>query len=121
MFTETLSQAVDRLTASLASKASVTRQTKPLFSRCTAEKTDSRVRTRCPPNVVLWAFVSGSAVARGEARHRIAASALTRWIQRRLGWFTVRAYSRRYYASGKSVMFLLGLGHPDRAVLGLAS
>ena len=95
MFTETLSQAVDRLTASLASKASVTRQTKPLFSRCTAEKTDSWVRTRCPPNVVLWAFVSGSAVARGEARHRIAASALTGWIQRRLGWFTVRAYSRR--------------------------
>ncbi len=28
--------------------------------------------------------------------HRIAASALTGWIQRRLGWFTVRAYSRRY-------------------------
>ncbi len=28
--------------------------------------------------------------------HRIAASALTGWIQRRLGWFSVRAYSRRY-------------------------
>ncbi len=28
--------------------------------------------------------------------HRIAASALTGWIQRRLGWFTVRTYSRRY-------------------------
>ena len=28
--------------------------------------------------------------------HRIAASALTGWIQRRLGWFTVRAYSRRH-------------------------
>ncbi|MEE8507868.1 MAG: MBL fold metallo-hydrolase [Myxococcota bacterium] len=28
--------------------------------------------------------------------HRIAASALTGWIQHRLGWFTVRAYSRRY-------------------------
>ncbi len=27
---------------------------------------------------------------------RIAASALTGWIQRRLGWSTVRAYSRRY-------------------------
>ena len=28
--------------------------------------------------------------------HRIAASALTSWIQHRLGWFTLRAYSRRY-------------------------
>ncbi len=28
--------------------------------------------------------------------HRIAASALMSWIQRRLSWFTVRAYSRRY-------------------------
>jgi hypothetical protein len=28
--------------------------------------------------------------------HRIAASALTGWIQRRLGWFMVRAYSRRH-------------------------
>ena len=28
--------------------------------------------------------------------HRIAASALTGWIQRRLGWFSVRAHSRRY-------------------------
>ena len=28
--------------------------------------------------------------------HRIAASALMGWIQRRLSWFTVRAYSRRY-------------------------
>ncbi len=28
--------------------------------------------------------------------HRIAASALTGWIQHRLGWFSVRAYSRRY-------------------------
>ncbi len=33
--------------------------------------------------------------------HRIAASALTGWIQRRLGWFTVRAYSRRYSTLGR--------------------
>jgi hypothetical protein len=33
---------------------------------------------------------------RANVVHRIAASALTGWIQRRLGWFTVRAYSRRY-------------------------
>jgi len=28
--------------------------------------------------------------------HRIAASALVGWIERRLSWFTVRAYSRRF-------------------------
>jgi hypothetical protein len=28
--------------------------------------------------------------------HRIAASALTGWIRRQLGWFSVRAYSRRH-------------------------
>ncbi len=33
---------------------------------------------------------------RANVVHRIAASALTGWIQHRLGWFTVRAYSRRY-------------------------
>jgi hypothetical protein len=33
---------------------------------------------------------------RANVVHRIAASALTGWIQRRLGWFRVRAYSRRY-------------------------
>ncbi len=33
---------------------------------------------------------------RANVVHRIAASALTGWIQRRLGWFSVRAYSRRY-------------------------
>ncbi len=33
---------------------------------------------------------------RANVVHRIAAAALTGWIQRRLGWFTVRAYSRRY-------------------------
>jgi len=33
---------------------------------------------------------------RANVVHRIAASALTGWIQRRLGWFTVRAYSRRF-------------------------
>ena len=32
---------------------------------------------------------------RANVVHRIAASALTGWIQRRLGWFSVRAYSRR--------------------------
>ena len=33
---------------------------------------------------------------RANVVHRIVASALTGWIQRRLGWFSVRAYSRRY-------------------------
>lgn len=33
---------------------------------------------------------------RANVVHRIAASALTGWIRRQLGWFTVRAYSRRY-------------------------
>lgn len=32
---------------------------------------------------------------RTNVMHRIAASALVGWIERRLGWFTVRAYSRR--------------------------
>ena len=32
--------------------------------------------------------------------HRIAASALAGWIQRRLGWFSVRAHSRRYSTLG---------------------
>ena len=33
---------------------------------------------------------------RANVVHRIAASALTGWIQHRLGWLSVRAYSRRY-------------------------
>lgn len=33
---------------------------------------------------------------RANVMHRIAASALTGWIRHRLGWFTVRASSRRY-------------------------
>ncbi len=33
---------------------------------------------------------------RANVVHRIAASVLSGWIQHRLGWFTVRAYSRRY-------------------------
>jgi len=37
---------------------------------------------------------------RANVVHRIAASALTGWIQRRLGWFTVRAHSRRYSTLG---------------------
>jgi hypothetical protein len=42
--------------------------------------------------------------------HRIAASALTGWLERRLSWFTVRAYSRRYTTLARVLRAEKGVG-----------